>query len=101
MERLCEPMYNTGRNITMDNRFTGYEIVKRMLTDFWYLAQKTKEFINSRNRKTGSTIFGFQKDIAILLYIPRNNKCVLLASTMHHTGKMDEATRNQRQPEII
>lgn len=110
VERMCEPIYNTGRNITMDNWFTGYEIMKKMLTDYRLTIVGTlrknkrvlpREFINSRNREVGSTIFGFQRDTTILSYIPKKNKCVLLASSMHHTDKIDEATGDQRKPEII
>ena len=31
VKRMCEPVFGTSRNITMDNWFTSYEIVKRML----------------------------------------------------------------------
>ena len=31
VERMCEPVLGTSKNITMDNWFTSCEIVKRML----------------------------------------------------------------------
>jgi hypothetical protein len=32
-ERLCEPILGTGRNVTIDNWFTSYELAIRMLTN--------------------------------------------------------------------
>jgi lipoate-protein ligase A len=33
VERLCEPILDTGRNVTIDNWFTSYDLAIRMLTN--------------------------------------------------------------------
>lgn len=32
VKRLCEPVFGTNRNITLDNWFTSYNLVQTMLT---------------------------------------------------------------------
>ena len=47
-------------------------------------------------------MFGFAKNLATLVsYIPNKDKVVLLTSTMHHSKRIDNATGEQKKPEII
>ena len=43
-------------------------------------------------------MFGFQKDKVLVSFVPKWNKAVILVSSMHDSGVMDEATK---KPEII
>ena len=51
-----------------------------------------KEFATGENRKVGSSLFGFSDRQTLESYIPKNNKSVILLSTMHNHNKVDEAT---------
>jgi len=50
-----------------------------------------------KNRQVGSSLFGSTKDIILVSFTPKSNKCVILASSMHH----DSSIENTGKPEII
>ena len=51
-----------------------------------------EEFATGENRKVGSSLFGFSDRQTLVSYMPKNNKSVILLSTMHNHNKVDEAT---------
>ena len=91
----------SGRNITVDNWFTSYELVHRMLNDHHCtvvvtLIKNKREipaaFISGRGRDKYTSLFGFQEECALLSYVPKKNKIVFLLSSMHNGDKIDEST---------
>ncbi|CAH2088938.1 unnamed protein product [Euphydryas editha] len=52
-------------------------------------------------REEKSSIFGFQKDITIVSYIPKPRKCVHMMSSLHHDDEVDPESGTQRKPSII
>ena len=57
------------------------------------------EFLPTKARQPGESMFGFQKDKVLLVsFVPKRNKAVILVSSMHDSAVMDEATK---KPEII
>lgn len=56
------------------------------------------EFLPQRDRVPGSSLFGYQQDITSVSYVPKKNKAVVLLSTMHDKGTLDEHTN---KPDII
>ncbi|XP_060803393.1 piggyBac transposable element-derived protein 4-like [Amyelois transitella] len=104
--RLIPPIENSNRNVTADNWFSSIELVnvlKEKHLSFVGTLKKNKreippEFKPSRARATGSSIFGFTKDITLSSYVPKKNKAVVMVSSMHHTASVDESTK---KPENI
>ncbi|KAF9423405.1 hypothetical protein HW555_001214 [Spodoptera exigua] len=52
-------------------------------------------------REEKSSVFGFQKDITIVSYIPKPRKCVHMMSSLHHDDEVDPESGDQRKPSII
>lgn len=106
VERLIEPIVNTGRNVTMDNWFTSLplcqSLLEKKLTVVGTIKKNKreipKEFVEGKTRPEGSSMFGFHKDGTLVSYIPRKGKNVLLFSTMHDDDSIDNVTA---KPEII
>nr|CAI5849827.1 unnamed protein product [Callosobruchus analis]CAI5855842.1 unnamed protein product [Callosobruchus analis]CAI5859922.1 unnamed protein product [Callosobruchus analis]CAI5869836.1 unnamed protein product [Callosobruchus analis]CAI5870482.1 unnamed protein product [Callosobruchus analis] len=90
--RLSKPIHGTNRNITADNWFSSIELVntlkERKLTFVGTLKKNKREipreFLPSRSKPQGSTMYGFTKECTILSYVTKKNKAVLLVSSMHH-----------------
>ncbi|KAF5276317.1 hypothetical protein FQR65_LT16418 [Abscondita terminalis] len=107
VKRLVKPIVQSGRNVTMDNWFTSINLVQDLLKDNLTVVgtvRKNKrelppEFINSKSREVNSTIFGFTNTATLLSYVPKKGKTVLLISSMHHKGEVDD-TENKK-PNII
>jgi hypothetical protein len=57
-----------------------------------------QEFLPSKTRQPGSSVFGFQKDITLVSHIPRKNRSVILLSTMHDDEVIDPGSN---KPNII
>jgi hypothetical protein len=94
---LVTYIYNTGRNITMDNFFTDVELADHLLTQKLTVVgtvRKNKACLPAELLETGrdvqSSIFLFTKDMTLTSYVPKANKCVVLLSTMHHDGAVDK-----------
>jgi hypothetical protein len=77
VEGMCSPVYNTGRNVTMDNYFTSLEVVNKMLhsnklTMVGTIRKNKREipelFKNSQIRPVNSSILGFQENVTLLSY---------------------------------
>lgn len=108
VKRLVEPIKNSHRNIVMDNWFTSFPLLHDLVNDYGLTAlgtlRKNKAeippiFTTTKGREDLSSLFGFQKDCTVVSYVPKRNKVVLLASTMHHDGKKDSG--EGRKPEMI
>lgn len=104
--RLCRPIQGTNRNVTGDNWFTPIEAVdellKRKLTYVGTMRRDKKQipeqFLQNPRRPVGSSLYGFRSDITLLSYVPKKNRAVILASSMHHRISNDE---DKKKPEMI
>lgn len=104
--RLSRPIANSNRNVTADNWFSSIEVMnelkKRGLTYVGTLKRNKKEipkeFLPSRERAEGSSIYGFTNDYTIVSHVPKRGKAVVLISSMHHTVSQDEEVG---KPEMI
>lgn len=100
VNRLIAHLKGSGRNLTTDNWYTSYPLAKSLLNDNITLLgtmrsnkkEIPREFLPSKSRQVGSTLFGFQNDISITSYVPKRNKAVILLSTMHDDASIDKET---------
>ncbi|CAK1589639.1 unnamed protein product [Parnassius mnemosyne] len=108
VKRMIEPISGTGRNVTMDNWFTSVPLAEDLLTNHNLTVvgtlRKNKPEIPSEFKRKGlqvhSTAFGYKPTETLLSYCPKKDKTVLLLSTMHNEGIIDE-TSEKKIPEII
>ncbi|XP_035226117.1 uncharacterized protein LOC118198532 [Stegodyphus dumicola] len=78
VKRLTEKL-NSGRNVTVDNWYTSYELAKYLLHKNITLVgtirknkrELLKEFVNSKNHKVHSSLFAFQKDMTLVSYVSK------------------------------
>ncbi|XP_054729254.1 piggyBac transposable element-derived protein 4-like [Anastrepha obliqua] len=104
--RLIASIEGTHRNVTTDNWFTSVELMKilkqKQLTLVGTLKKNKREvppqFLPSRHRDVGSSIFGFTSDATLVSYVPKQNKSVLVLSSMHHMPTIDP---QKQKPEMI
>lgn len=108
--RMIEPITKTGRNITVDNWFTSYELMNELLqnhklTLVGTLRKNKRElppgFVNTKHRPVNSSMFAFQKDKTLVSYVPRKGKNVILLSSMHFDDEIDPDTGDSFKPSII
>lgn len=80
VERLIQPISGTNRNVTFDNWYTSYELMIKLLKEHKLTSvgtlRKNKrcipaQFLSVKNRKPKTSLFGFQKDITLLSYVPK------------------------------
>lgn len=68
VQRFYRPIQNTGRNITCDNYFIGYELSNTPLTQKTTIIgtprkrQVPKEFTNANKHQEKTAMFGFQEN---------------------------------------
>lgn len=106
VERLSEHIYESGRNITVDNWFTSLPLAKSLkekrLSILGTIRKNKKElpldFVVRGSRPIGSSMFGFGEYCTLLSYLPKKNKNILLISSMHRDDVIDESCG---KPEII
>lgn len=106
VHRLLGEVKGSRRNLTCDNWYSSYPLARELLQDQITMIGTLKknkrelpiEFLPSKNRVVGSSIFGFQKDVTIVSYVPRKNRSVTLISTIHNNSAIDTDTN---KPEII
>lgn len=48
-----------------------------------------------------SSLFGFNKGITLLSYVPKKGKNVILVSSLYKTDAIDLSTGKQQKPEVI
>lgn len=106
VQRLCEPIFNTGRNVTTDNWYTSIPLAEALLekglTTVGTIRKNKREippdFNILRGRTVKSNMFGFRDSMVLVSHVPKTSKNVLLISTMHNDAKVDDETR---KPDII
>ncbi|KAG5887799.1 hypothetical protein JTB14_019390 [Gonioctena quinquepunctata] len=104
--RITEPFYHSKRNLTADNWYTSIEAARMLkekgLTFVGTMKKNKREilaaFLPSKAREVGSSIFGFTSDLTLVSYVPKQNKSVILLSSMHHDNRVDNTTK---KPDII
>ncbi|UYV68511.1 hypothetical protein LAZ67_6000002 [Cordylochernes scorpioides] len=81
------------------------DVVERLLTIVGTLKRNKKEipseFVISRGRNVHTSVFGFQSEMTLLSYKPKENKVVLMLSTLHHDANIDDSTGELKKPEMI
>ena len=107
---MCCDISGSRQNITIDNWFTSYEPVYRMLNNHRCTVveniRKNKReipaaFFRGRGRDKYTGLFGFQEKCTLLSYVPKKNKLAHLLSSMHNDDKIDESTGDKKKPEMI
>lgn len=96
--RLCKPIFGSNRNVTGDNWYSSIQ-----LTDYLFKNKLTyvgtmkknkrdipKEFLPSRTRPVGSTLYGFTSNKTLISRVTKKNKAVILISSMHHSKQDDK-----------
>ncbi|XP_072401096.1 uncharacterized protein [Diabrotica undecimpunctata] len=108
VQRLCEPIYDSGRNLTIDNWFTSIELVNKLyekkITVVRTIRKNKRELpfeFTKPKHPINSSMFGFNQHITLVSYIPKKNKNVSLVSSLHHDDAIDYSSGNQNKPEII
>lgn len=104
--RLCKPIEKTNRNVTADNWFSSMEVTDVLenvgLTYVGTLKKDKKEipteFLADKNRRVNSARFGFSKNRTLVSFVPKQNRAVVLVSSMH---KGIEVSEEKNKPEII
>jgi hypothetical protein len=100
-------VYNTGRNITMDNFCSSVplaeSLLSKRLTMLGTMRKEKKqdipqEFLPSKQRPPGHTIYGFKENLTLVSYSPKKGKAVILLSMMHHSVADNQQTG---KPEMI
>lgn len=106
VERLCQHIFGSNRNVTTDNWFTSMELAESLksnkLTLLGTIRKNKKQlplnFVQNAGRPIGSSMFGFTNDTTLVSYIPKKGKNVLLVSTMHMGNDIDA---DSNKPEMI
>jgi len=104
---LCQDLYGSGRNITMDNFFTQYTLAQELLQNKLTIVGTLRKnnavippaMLADRKREVHSTMFGFSGQTTIASYVPKKNEAVIMLSTMHHDRKVEPQMDNK--PDII
>ncbi|CAF2119811.1 unnamed protein product [Rotaria magnacalcarata] len=107
VKRLIHPWINTGRTITTDNYFTNVELVEDLLSAQTTLVGTMRrnkkeippELESNSQRPEESSIFCFGRQLALVRYVPKKGKAVILLSTMHHDKFVND--ERKKQPDII
>ncbi|XP_023239706.1 uncharacterized protein LOC111638264 [Centruroides sculpturatus] len=109
VKRLTKYIAGSGRNITMDNRFVSFKLAMDLLKEKLTIVGTIRKhhrvipkiFLDLTGRKISSSMFGFREDSTLVSYVPKKNKNVLLLSSMHHSGSIDQKSGSLQKPEII
>lgn len=95
---MTTPKISSNRNTTINNYFSSYQMAEYLfgLTFIGPLEKNKKEvppeFILDKNRMPGTSITGCRYDKTLVSYVTKNNKVVLLFSTMHDSIEVDQKT---------
>lgn len=104
--QVCKPILGSNRNVTADNWFTSIEVMdellKRKVTYVGTVKKDKKmipeELLPDSQRPVSSALYGFRGPFTLVSFVPKKNRAVVLASTMHHTI---EHNQEKKKPEII
>lgn len=106
VERLVVHWENTGRTIVCDNFFTTLNLGRYLLSKNLALlgtVRQNKRFVPdemkaSRSRLELSSIFGFHENkFALVSYVPKKSKSVILLSTLPLTNTVVAEKKNKPQ----
>lgn len=106
VKRLTEPIKGSNRNLTTDNWYTSLPLatylLKKKITLLGTMHRNKpeipSEFLPRKNREIQSSLFGFRKQATLVSYVPKQNKAIILLSTMHNLPDIDEKSG---KPEIL
>lgn len=109
VDRLVAPVSQSGRNITMDNWFTSYATYEHLLNHHELTAVGTMksnkacipEKFKASNRELNSSLFGFQRNMTLVSYIPKPRKNVFMLSSLHHDMEIDLESGDKQKPAVI
>ena len=103
VRELCEPVLDKGYTITTDNFFTTMNLARYLKSRHTALVgtiKKSRRFLPSiiteKSRETGS-MFLYHDNITICRYSEKPGKYVLLLSSQHQLGLIEE----NNKPEIV
>lgn len=104
---LIEPMYGTGRGITVDNFFTSAPLAEFLLEKKITLLgtvrknkpDTPKELNIYKNRQEYSSLFVFTKNLTMVSYMPKKNKMVHVLSSQHQDTSISD--REDKKPIMI
>lgn len=109
--RMCQPIFGSGRNVTIDRWFTSYGLIQTLLKDHRITVVGTIRsnkpqlpplIKNAKGRAVPSTIFAYGPDMTILSHAPKKNKNVIMASSFHRIpGRIDSTSEDLQKPEVI
>lgn len=108
VDRLVQCVSQSSRNVTMDNFFTSYESTEHLLKNHKLTVVGTLRankacipLVFKKNREINTTLFGFQKNITISSYVPKQRKMVYMMSSLHHDKEIDPESGIQRKSAMI
>ncbi|XP_032367173.1 piggyBac transposable element-derived protein 4-like [Etheostoma spectabile] len=97
------------RNVTCDNFFTSYALAQRLLAERPLTVVGTMRknkpelpgaLLATKGRAVFSSMFAFTPTAALVSYVPKRNRNVVLLSTLH-TGDERVSADRQAEPDII
>lgn len=105
---LAAPIEGSGRNITVDQFFTSFQLatqlLERNLTLVGTLNKRRREvplqLQPNRRRPVFETVFCHSDDIMLASYVQRHNRAVIMLSTMHDTHDI-VADHDAQLPQVI
>jgi len=103
---LCTT-YLKGRNVIFDNFFTSYELgqllLKRNMTMTGTIRKNKTSIppilLDVKGKFVFSSTFAFTENTAMVSYIPKKNRCLILQSTLHN--RKDVTSDIDKKPRII
>ncbi|XP_039277065.1 piggyBac transposable element-derived protein 4-like [Nilaparvata lugens] len=103
---LVDSLKNSNRNVTTDNWFTSCELADKLTSKKLTLVgtmRKNKreippEFLETKGAPVMSSRFLYDPEKMMVSFTPKKNKNVILLSSMHGDGFVNEVTK---KPEII
>lgn len=106
--KLAETVYDSARNISMDNYFTSLSLAEQLLSKKLTVVGTLRmnkpeipiQFLANKGREVLSSEFAFKDYTTLVSYVPKKNKAVVLLSTMHHDKSIDSQSP-KKKPEII
>ncbi|KRY13927.1 PiggyBac transposable element-derived protein 4 [Trichinella patagoniensis] len=108
IKRLCCAIVGTGRNITMDNWFMSNSLVedllKEKLTAVGTMRKNKRQipaaFIDTKHREQNSSLFGYQKNMTLVSYVPKKERHIIKQPTEYHDGSIASIGPREK-PEIV
>lgn len=106
VERLTTPIHGSWRTLTTDNWYTSIpladSLLQKKITLLGTVRKNKKEippsFLPNKQKAVGTAQFAYRKDMTLVSHATKKNKGVILLSTTHDFGRIDEETQ---KPEII